>query len=85
MLILAPFKLQWERDGHKRVPQKPPKSAISELHRGVKNGRKSKILVGFSGRTRTYNPLVNSNQPSSRWGNAARNCATTSSSLEAEE
>jgi hypothetical protein len=41
-------------------PQKSPQSGISEDHRGVKRGRKSKILFGSSGRTRTYNPSVNS-------------------------
>jgi integrase len=41
-------------------PQKSPQSAIFEVHRGVKKGRKSKILIGSSGRTRTYNPSVNS-------------------------
>jgi integrase len=40
-------------------PQKSPQSGISEDHRGVKRGRKSKILFGSSGRTRTYNPSVN--------------------------
>jgi hypothetical protein len=33
-------------------PQKSPQSGISEDHRGVKRGRKSKILFGSSGRTR---------------------------------
>ena len=41
-------------------PQKSPQSGISEDHRGVKRCRKSKILFGSSGRTRTYNPSVNS-------------------------
>jgi len=41
-------------------PQKSPQLGISEDHRGVKRGRKSKILFGSSGRTRTYNPSVNS-------------------------
>ena len=41
-------------------PQKSPQSVISEVHRGVNKGRKSKILIGSSGRTRTYNPSVNS-------------------------
>ena len=41
-------------------PQKSPQSGISEDHRGVRRGRKSKILIGSSGRTRTYNPSVNS-------------------------
>jgi integrase len=40
-------------------PQKSPQSGISEDHRGVKRGRKSKILFGSSSRTRTYNPSVN--------------------------
>ena len=41
-------------------PQKSPHSGISEDHRRVRRGRKSKILIGSSGRTRTYNPSVNS-------------------------
>ncbi len=41
-------------------PQKSPQLAVSEGHRGVKRGRKSKNLFGSSGRTRTYNPSVNS-------------------------
>ena len=41
-------------------PQNPPQSEISEVHRGVGRGRKPKILIGSSGRTRTYNPSVNS-------------------------
>jgi hypothetical protein len=41
-------------------PQKSPQSGISEDHRRVRRGRKSKILFGSSGRTRTYNPSVNS-------------------------
>ena len=41
-------------------PQKSPQSVVSEVHRGVKKVRKSKILIGSSGRTRTYNPSVNS-------------------------
>jgi site-specific recombinase XerD len=36
-------------------PQKSPQSGISEDHRGVKRGRKSKILFGSSGRTRIIN------------------------------
>jgi hypothetical protein len=41
-------------------PQKSQQSGISEVHRGVRRGGKSKILIGSSGRTRTYNPSVNS-------------------------
>jgi hypothetical protein len=41
-------------------PQKSPQSVISEGHRGVGRRRKSKNLIGSSGRTRTYNPSVNS-------------------------
>jgi integrase len=41
-------------------PQKSPQSAISEGHRGVSRRCKSKNLIGSSGRTRTYNPSVNS-------------------------
>ena len=33
-------------------PQKSPQSGVSEDHRGVRRGRKSKILIGSSGRTR---------------------------------
>ena len=40
-------------------PQKSTQSVISDAHRGVKKSRKSKILIGSSGRTRTYNPSVN--------------------------
>ena len=40
-------------------PQKSPQSANSEGHRGVSRSRKSKNLIGSSGRTRTYNPSVN--------------------------
>jgi len=36
-------------------PQKSPQSGIFEDHRGVKRGRKSKILIGSSGRTRIFN------------------------------
>jgi len=41
-------------------PQKSPQSGISQGHRGVYRRRKSKNLIGSSGRTRTYNPSVNS-------------------------
>jgi integrase len=41
-------------------PQNPPQSVISEVHRGVSRRAKSKNLIGSSGRTRTYNPSVNS-------------------------
>ena len=41
-------------------PQKSPQSVISEVHRGVVRNRKSKKIIGSSGRTRTYNPSVNS-------------------------
>jgi integrase len=40
--------------------QKSLQSCNSEGHRGVVRARKSKILIGSSGRTRTYNPSVNS-------------------------
>jgi hypothetical protein len=40
--------------------QKSLQSCNSEGHRGVTKARKSKILIGSSGRTRTYNPSVNS-------------------------
>jgi len=40
--------------------QKSLQSGNSEGHRGVVKTRKSKILIGSSGRTRTYNPSVNS-------------------------
>ena len=40
-------------------PQKSPQSGISQGHRGVYRRRKSKNLIGSSGRTRTYNPSVN--------------------------
>ena len=41
-------------------PQKSPQSGVFEGHRGVYRNRKSKNLIGSSGRTRTYNPSVNS-------------------------
>jgi integrase len=41
-------------------PQKSPQSANFEGHRGVWRGRKSLKKIGSSGRTRTYNPSVNS-------------------------
>ena len=41
-------------------PQKSPQSDIFEGHRGVGRGRKSLKRIGSSGRTRTYNPSVNS-------------------------
>ena len=41
-------------------PQKSPQSDVFEGHRGVYRNRKSKNLIGSSGRTRTYNPSVNS-------------------------
>jgi integrase len=41
-------------------PQKSPQSAISEVRRGVKKSRKLLKITGSSGRTRTYNPSVNS-------------------------
>jgi integrase len=40
--------------------QKSLQSCNFEGHRGVTEARKSKILIGSSGRTRTYNPSVNS-------------------------
>jgi hypothetical protein len=40
-------------------PQKSPQLAVSEGHRGATKARKPKILIGSSGRTRTYNPSVN--------------------------
>jgi|SRR5579862_6205678 len=41
-------------------PQKSPQSGVFEGHRSVYRGRKSKKIIGSSGRTRTYNPSVNS-------------------------
>ena len=41
-------------------PQKSPQPGILEGHRGVYKARKSKKTIGSSGRTRTYNPSVNS-------------------------
>jgi hypothetical protein len=41
-------------------PHKSPQSVDSEVHRGVVRNRKSKKIIGSSGRTRTYNPSVNS-------------------------
>jgi hypothetical protein len=41
-------------------PQKSPQSVNFEGHRGMVRSRKSKKIIGSSGRTRTYNPSVNS-------------------------
>jgi Phage integrase family len=41
-------------------PQKSPQSGVSEGHRSVYKNRKLKKIIGSSGRTRTYNPSVNS-------------------------
>ena len=41
-------------------PQKSPQSGVFEGHRGVGGGRKLLKRIGSSGRTRTYNPSVNS-------------------------
>ena len=41
-------------------PQKSPQSAVLEHHRSVYRSRKSLRRFGSSGRTRTYNPSVNS-------------------------
>ena len=41
-------------------PQKSPQSGVFEGHRGVVRGRKLLKRIGSSGRTRTYNPSVNS-------------------------
>ena len=41
-------------------PQKSPQSTSSEVYRGMVRNRKSKKIIGSSGRTRTYNPSVNS-------------------------
>jgi hypothetical protein len=48
------------QDIEEGYPQKSPQSGISEGHRGVYRSRKSKKIIGSSGRTRTYNPSVNS-------------------------
>jgi integrase len=48
------------RDFEGVYPQKSPQSGVLEGHRGVYRRRKSKNLIGSSGRTRTYNPSVNS-------------------------
>jgi hypothetical protein len=47
-------------DESKGRPQKSRQSAILKAHRGVVKARKSKKKIGSSGRTRTYNPSVNS-------------------------
>jgi len=41
-------------------PQKSPQSGISRGCQGVRKARKSMKIIGSSGRTRTYNPSVNS-------------------------
>ncbi len=41
-------------------PQKSPQSGVFEGHRAIYRNRKSKKRIGSSGRTRTYNPSVNS-------------------------
>ena len=48
------------RDFAGDYPQKSPQSGIFEGHRGVYGRRKSLKRIGSSGRTRTYNPSVNS-------------------------
>ncbi len=59
--------------------QKSLQSRNFEGHRGVEKARKSKILIGSSGRTRTYNPSVNrgiikhgTSMLSMEWGGAER-------------
>jgi len=49
-----------ERGFDLRSPQKSPHSGVLEGHRGVGRGAKSLKKNGSSGRTRTYNPSVNS-------------------------
>ena len=44
----------------REYPQKSPQSGVFEGHRGVYRRRKSLKIIGSSGRTRTYNPSVNS-------------------------
>jgi integrase len=41
-------------------PQKSPQLANHAVHRGLRRAGKSKKIIGSSGRTRTYNPSVNS-------------------------
>jgi hypothetical protein len=48
------------QDFEGEYPQKSPQSGIFEAHRGVARGRRSLKILGSSGRTRTYNPSVNS-------------------------
>ena len=43
------------QDFEGEYPQMSPQLAISEVHRGVRKARKSKILIGSSGRTRINN------------------------------
>ncbi len=52
--------LGFTQDFEGEYPQKSPQSDIFEGHRGVARGRKSLKRIGSSGRTRTYNPSVNS-------------------------
>ncbi len=52
--------LGFTQDFEGEYPQKSPQSGIFESHRGVGRGRKSLKRIGSSGRTRTYNPSVNS-------------------------
>jgi len=48
------------RDFEGDYPQKSPQSGVLEGHRAVYRNRKSLKIIGSSGRTRTYNPSVNS-------------------------
>ena len=48
------------QDFEGEYPQKSPQPSFFEGHRGVGRGRKSLKIIGSSGRTRTYNPSVNS-------------------------
>jgi integrase len=49
-----------KRDFDPGYPQKSPQSGVFASHRGIVRERKSKKRIGSSGRTRTYNPSVNS-------------------------
>ena len=48
------------QDFEGEYPQKSPQSGVFESHRGVYRSRKVLKRIGSSGRTRTYNPSVNS-------------------------
>jgi hypothetical protein len=55
----SPESLAIVKDFEGEYPKSPHNLVVSELNRGVVKNRKSKKIIGSSGRTRTYNPSVN--------------------------